>query len=258
MKGEPYVLPRMKCPNCRTESEGRFCPSCGTPLAGSQCPSCKAPLQAGARFCTQCGKSVRGGKTATSASQLPWIIAGAALIVAIAAVLLPGIRGAPAQPAGGEAPFASGGGNGSPPPLSGTPREQADRLFNRIMQERSQGNEEQARFFVPMAVQAYQSSQPLDADGLYHLSLIHAVGGDYASAKQVAEQILASSPNHLLGLAALAEATAGLGDNAAARTAWQNFLSNLKSEKAKNLPEYLDHSRILEQYEIDARTKGGG
>ena len=247
----------MKCPSCGKESDGRYCPSCGAPLGSGHCASCNAKLQPGARFCTQCGVSVRTGRTHARATQLPWIIAGAAIVVAILAVLLPSIRGtSSATTAGGTAPFA-GGGSGSPPPLTGTPREQADRLFNRIMQERSQGNDQQARFFVPMAVQAYQASEPLDADGRYHLSLIHTVGGDFAAARQAAEQILSASPNHLLGLAALAEAAAATGDTVAASAAWRRFLEHLAEEKAKNLPEYLDHARILEQYEADARAKAG-
>ncbi len=197
------------------------------------------------------------------ASQLPWIVAGAAILVAIVAVMLPTIRGTTGAATNGaaqmaDAPFAGGAtsgsdGTGQPPPLDGTPRELADRLFNRIMQERSQGNEERAKFFVPMATQAYQNAMPLDADGLYHLSLIQAVGGDFASARKTAQQILDASPTHLLALGALAEASLSAGDSAAARAAWRKFLDNLSSEKAKQLPEYNDHAPILTEYEQTAR-----
>lgn len=248
----------MKCPNCKTESEGRFCSNCGTPLAGATCTTCRAKLAPGARFCTQCGESVHAR---SSYSQLPWIIAGAAIVVAIVALILPGSRRNGAASAPATAPFASMGsaptGNGTPPPLTGTPREQADRLFNRIMQERSAGNEEQAKFFVPMATQAYLAAGPLDNDGLYHLSLIQAVGGDFEGSRSTANEILQSSPNHLLGLAALAEADSGAGDTAGARQAWQRFLDHFDEEKAKDLEEYRDHAPILTQYEEDARRAVG-
>lgn len=237
----------MKCPNCQTESEGRFCASCGTPLGTAKCPSCGAKASAAARFCARCGHSLRGRAPSTT---WPWIIATAAILVAIGALVLPFARRGSSGPVA--APLATGA--GSPlDPLGGTPREQADRLFNRIMQERSQGNEEQAKFFVPMAIQAYDMASPLDADGLYHVSLIHSVGGDYGAGRAVAERILQASPTHLLGLAALAEAALGEGDSAAARGAWSRYLENLDAEKAKALTEYLDHAPILGNYEQDAK-----
>jgi len=249
----------MKCPNCRTESDGRYCPSCGTPL-GSQahCASCGAKLAPGARFCTRCGERAGGGTS--SRISVPWLVAGAAIVVAIVIILLPAVNrgGGTGQAAAPTAPFAGmNAGSGQPPPLAGSLREQADRLFNRIMQEQSNGNTDQARFFVPMATQAYQSSEPLDADGLYHLSLIQAVGGDYAASATTAKRILDASPTHLLGLAALAEASAAGGDSAAARTAWGTFLDNLESERAKSLTEYTDHAPIIETYEATARTMTG-
>jgi hypothetical protein len=146
---------------------------------------------------------------------------------------------------------------GQPPPLTGTPREQADRLFDRIMRELAAGNADEARFFVPMAVQAYQAAEPLDADGLYHLSLIQTAGQDYAAGRATAERILEASPTHLLALAALAEAALGAGDTAAARDAYTRYLDNLESERTKQLVEYLDHSPILGQYADDARLMAG-
>jgi predicted nucleic acid-binding Zn ribbon protein len=249
----------MKCPNCGTRSEGKFCQSCGTPLAvPGHCASCGAKLDPGARFCTRCGEAVGGRRSNLS---LPWLVAGGAIIVAIIVILLPVIRGesTTAGAPSPTAPFAGtmGSGSGTPPPLSGSPREQADRLFNRIMEAQSAGNMDEARMFLPMAIQAYEMVEPLDTDGLYHLSLIHGVAGDHAAAIAVANRILEQAPTHLLGLAALAEASTASGDTAAAASAWNTFLDNLESERAKPVQEYTDHARILTTYEQSARQATG-
>ena len=252
----------MQCPNCKTESKGRFCPSCGTPLGGAACPACGAGLAPGARFCTQCGRPAQGGGRAGSTVPLSWVVAAAAILVAVVAFLVPRGGGSAAAP-GGAAPFAgTTGGNAAGAsavdPLSGTPREQADRLFDRIMRESSNGNVDQARFFTPMAIQAYGMAEPLDADGLYHLSLVQAVAGDFNASQATAQRILDAMPTHLLGLAALAEAALGAGDTATGRQAWRTWLDNLLTEKAKGLPEYTDHAPILETYEATARKLLGG
>lgn len=245
----------MKCPSCRKETSGRFCSNCGTPLNAAACPKCGAGLVSGARFCTQCGHGV--GRATVRTTSLPWLVAGAAIIVALFAILLPTMRDSQQPAAPVNAPFATGG-NGSPPPLTGTPREQADRLFGRIMQERENGNLEQARFFAPMAIQAYQAAEPLDDDAFYHLSLIHSVAGDFDAARRTAEQILSQNPNHLLGLAALAEAQTGSGDLAGARETWQRYLDHLETERVKPLTEYQAHAPVLDIYAQQARESVGG
>lgn len=246
----------MRCPNCSTDSDGRFCPSCGTPLADAKCRACKARLVPGARFCTQCGEAVA---TTAPAGRLPWIVAAAAIVILIIVLVRPAFESSRTPPAGAAAlaPFA-GAGDGAPPPLTGTPREQADRLFNRVMQEREAGNTERATFFMPMAITAYEQAAPLDHDGLYHLSILQTAAGDYAGARSNAEQILGDAPNHLLGLAAAAEAAGAAGDMDDARGFWQRFLDAFDTEKDKPLQEYLDHARILPQYRQDALEVVGG
>jgi tetratricopeptide (TPR) repeat protein len=217
---------------------------------------CGAALIAGATFCTRCGESVQVRK----ASNLPWYVAGAALVGLIVVLLLPMLRESPAQVGGvgALAPPLAADGTGAPPPLTGTPREQADRLFNRIMQEREAGNLEQAAFFLPMAISAYQQASPLDADGLYHLSMLQTASMDFAAGLQTARSLLEMAPDHLLALATAADAATEAGDSAAARGYWQRFLDVFDAEKDKPLQEYLDHARVLPEYLTVARTFVGG
>ncbi len=188
-------------------------------------------------------------------SRLPWFIAAAGMLLALAVWMWSQMGNESTTAA--NAPFADAAATGAPPPLSGSPREQADRLFNRIMQEREAGNVDQARFFTPMAIQAYEAAEPLDADGFYHLSLIHGVAGDFDAAQRTAQQILSLEPTHLLGLAALAEAAQAAGDEAAATDAWRRYLDAYESEKALQKTEYIDHATMLTRYEADARARLG-
>jgi tetratricopeptide (TPR) repeat protein len=265
----------MNCPDCGADVSGRFCSSCGASLEKGTCASCGAQLLPGARFCNQCGNAAARGTgvqpvapSMRGATSLPWYLLAVSL-VAIIVLMFAWLRqrGAPELTATATAPVTRmgvGGAQpsptGTPPPLTGTPREQADRLFNRIMTTISEGDTTNARFFTPMAIQAYQMAEPLDADGLYHLALIHDVAGDYTSGRAAAERILDASPNHLLGLAAAAEAAERAGDGAAARSYYQRFIAAYDAERARGLPEYQDHEQILPKHLASARraTATGG
>lgn len=177
---------------------------------------------------------------------------GLIIIVLLVPMLRGGDDGLPAGVPLGEAPGAA------PPPLTGTPREQADRLFNRIMAAREQGDLEEARFFAPMGIQAYQAAEPLDADGLYHLATIQVVAGDHAAALATADRILTANPNHLLGLAVAAEASELAGDTATAGAFHRRFLDAYDTEIARGLPEYQGHSSILPEYRAAAERATGG
>jgi tetratricopeptide (TPR) repeat protein len=250
----------MKCPNCGTDSNGAFCSECGTPLKGAKCRSCNAPLTSGANYCTSCGTAVRGGQSAGGVTAPVWYVAGAALVVLIAVVLLWPRGGSNAAESDGRMPIsqipepaADPSAEGAPPPLTGTPREQADRLFNRIMTEQAGGDTTQAKFFVPMALQAYDMAGELDGDGLYHLSLLHALGGDFPSARSTAEKILATSPTHLLALSAAGNAARDQGDQAAAKKYYQRFLAAYDTESTRtDIPEYRDHGRAFPDLKAEA------
>jgi hypothetical protein len=208
----------------------RFCNSCGTPVAKAT----RAPAHAGG--------------SRPDRSNLPWYVAGGVLLVVIV-VLVASMWSGDEIPAPGTAPFmGSPAAPGTPPPLNGTPRELADRLFNRIMGAREQGDMATAQQFAPMGIQAYEGAEPLDDDGLYHLAVIHNVAGNHEEGRAIAERILAGNPNHLLALAAAAEAMEGAGDQAAALRYHKRFVDAYNSEIGRALPEYLDHARIIPEY----------
>ncbi|MEO5511687.1 MAG: zinc ribbon domain-containing protein [Longimicrobiales bacterium] len=239
----------MKCPSCGTETTGRFCPECGTPLSDAKCARCSATLVPGARFCTQCGHAARasglGGHTG-------WYVAAGVLVVMIGLVWIL-VASDRAKTAATGTNAGAGSTNGSPPPLTGTPREQADRLFNRIMSERESGDTAKARTFLPMGIQAYKQAGELEADGMYHLALLQASAGQTADAIATAEQMLKADPKNLLALGAAAEAAEGAGDGVAAASYYSRFLAAYPAEKTRSSAEYLDHAKILPLYEQAAR-----
>jgi tetratricopeptide (TPR) repeat protein len=246
----------MECPVCQTTVSGTFCPSCGAPGSGARCKACEGALLAGANFCTGCGTAVRA-----AASPLPWYVAGVSLTALIAVLLFPALRpGGRATPdfgALGPAAAAMAEGGAMPnraPPLTGTPREQADRLFNRVMQAQAQADTQQIAFFLPMAVLAYQQVGDLDTDGLYHLSVLETAAGQAASGLASAEQILDTHPDHLLGLAAAAQAADALGKPAVARRYYERLLERYEAERGKPFPEYQDHGPVLPSYRQEAEA----
>src|SRR5690606_19312180 len=242
----------MRCPVCQSEGQGAYCAACGAPLEGAPCPGCQAPLVPGAQYCVACGRPVRA-----AASNLPWYIAGAALVALVAVVLAVVLRSAQPAPEAGPAiaaaPATDGSSMPAAPPLTGTPREQADRLFNRIMQASAAGDSAEVSFFLPMALAAYRQAGPLDADGLYHLSVLEVAAGDPAAARATAERILETEPDHLLGLAAAARAARDAGENAAARRYYGRLLEVYDAQRQRALPEYGDHAAILPLYQEEAR-----
>src|SRR5690606_19797588 len=130
-------------------------------------------------------------------------------------------EGAATAPAG----IAMPPGAGRPPDISGmTPIEQADALYTRVMTAVETGDEATVQGFLPMALMAYEQARPLNSDGLYHLATLQRAAGDFQGSAATAAEGLATTPDHLLLLAAAGEAAEGLGDDAAARSHWQRFL----------------------------------
>ena len=135
----------------------------------------------------------------------------------------------------------------------------ADQLFNRAMMAHETGQTQQAAVFMPEAISAYQKLEPLDADGLFHLALLQLADGDAPGSRATSERILATSPDHLLGLAAAAQASETLAPNDAKRY-WQHYLEVYNDQQGME-PEYGHHQQMFPMLgrrasEFIARTPG--
>ncbi|MGQ0539582.1 MAG: hypothetical protein ACT4R6_11580 [Gemmatimonadaceae bacterium] len=122
-----------------------------------------------------------------------------------------------------------------------SPRERADRLFDRVMRLETEGKNDSARFFAGMAINAYESMQPLDAHLRYDLGRVAAAVANLDLAQAQADSILATRPGHLLGLILAARVAQQRGDPRAARALWSRLLSAEASERSAALEEYRLH-----------------
>ena len=265
---------RPLCPACDRPATGNFCQHCGAALGGRFCNQCGEKVAAGAKFCNQCGSQVSGAGTGAagvvapagarreiaaslvSGQNLPWWIAGGAMFILILFVGMSMVRPAgpapAATPAGGVAPPATAGGGVAPDISNLTPIEAATRLYNRVMGAISAGDSAQAQAFLPMAIAAYQRARPLDNDGLFHLSMLNRTAMNLEAALSQALEILEDDPNHLLGLAAAAEAAIELGELEEAERHYRQLLAVYDQEVQRALPEYGDHRQIVDVLRQDA------
>lgn len=252
------------CPACGAAASGKFCSQCGASLEPRACNACGNQVPAGGRFCNMCGTPVPGAPAAPAAAKrkgkgapapepapapapgkLPWVVAGAALVALALAFVIPRF-GADPEPPLPAAPPPPAAGNPAAVDLSSmTPREAADRLFDRVMQAVSRGDTTEARRFAPMALSAYGMVQDLDTDGRYHMAAIHLVNGQPAEARATSQSILDEIPSHLFGLFTAAEAEQMLGNPDSADELYQRFLDSYEAEVAAGRPEYEAHAAIL-------------
>jgi len=258
----PSTGAQANCPSCGEPATGHFCSSCGSPLAGARCAACATILTPGAKFCHRCGNAAGasgGAHAGAGATTLPWAIAGIALIAFVG--LLAGQRfrstlpvdaaqaqaqaqGSPqgGDAEGGPAPDPSAAGARAPDISSMSPRERANRLFDRIMRLDTKGKKDSVQFFAPMAISAFQMIPNPDADTRFDMGRIAEVAGALPAAKIEADSILASQPTHLLGLVLAMQVARASGDSAGASVFRAKLRAAQKSELAKKLPEYDRHS----------------
>ncbi len=245
-----------QCPACGQAASGKFCNHCGAALTNPSCRGCGSSVGPGDRFCHKCGLAV-GGSTETR-QMLPWLVAGAAVVILVLVVIVrfTGSQ-SPANVANPQAGAPTTGG-GMVDLSQMTPREAADRLFDRIMMAHEQGNTEQVNFFLPMAIQSYQMLGQKDADAHYHLGLIHTVAGEADGALAQADSIALGAPNHLFASMLRATASQIKGDSVALRDAYRSFLTSYDGEIATGKPEYGAHQNAIEAFrdEADASVRG--
>lgn len=179
---------------------------------------------------------------------------GAALLFGILAVVIRGGSGAPpaASPAPA-APFASEEGGGPPPDISTmTPRERFDRLYNRIMRASEAGDQQTVATFTPMALQAYEQLDSVDADARFHLATLKLHTGDVAGATAIADTLLRENPDHLFGYVIRGTVARWEKNDAAMAKAYGEFLARYDKEIAANRIEYTDHKRMLDDFRQSA------
>ncbi len=248
----------MKCPSCGVAVEGgRFCASCGATLGTPHCPGCGHQPPAEARFCNQCGTAMGGApaRGGNSGNQIAWWMAGALLLGLILVIAYPvyGPGRAALPPPVAAGPVAGPAGVDL---SSMTPREAADRLFNRVMTAVSADDATEVTSFMPMAIRAFELAEPLDTDGKFHLVLLRLTGQFNAEALEGAEEILSEQPNHLLGLAMAGDASLALGDSASARAFYGRWLDAFETERSKDLLEYRDHAPMFPEMQLKAEALG--
>lgn len=255
----------MHCTQCGQAGDGSFCGGCGSTLVPLNCPSCNSENPQGRRFCGSCGAPLQrapAAPTGVGASSVPdgraaWWVAGVLLVVllSVGGWSLLSDSGS-ATPASAGFPAPQPGALGPAPNIdlnAMTPREAADRLFNRVMGALAQRDTMEVINFLPMAIDAYEIARPLDLDGLFHLSLLQRAGMRYEEALATAQEALAEDPDHLLNLSAAAEAARELGMDDLAAEYFGHVIEVWDQERARtDRPEYDEHAPLLPSILTDA------
>jgi hypothetical protein len=223
------------------------------------CHACGATLSDGARYCHKCGASTQAPATGWRVG-LPWGIAGLAVGALIGVLAMRGSGGAAgsAAPDTPVAPFAGGGttgGVGAPDISQMSPEERAQRLFDRVMRLDEAGKSDSVQFFLPMALGAYQQLPALSLDAHFDVGLLKLAGGDAAGALAEADTIHREIPTHLFADLLRARAFEAQRNTRGARAAYQSFLKNEASERARRRPEYADRSGLLDAFHSEAVTR---
>jgi hypothetical protein len=284
----PAAAPPASAPGTAAAEPGarpRFCSECGAQQSpGAQfCHRCGAAVAPGA---AAAGAPAPRGADRGLAGVMPWAVAFVALL-ALAAMAagrnigaskggaldaplnaLPqaalgegpgGVASGAAPPGAGApaAPFAGGAGGaagGRAPDLSAmTPREIADRLFDRVMRlsaGSTKAESDSAQFFATMALQQYarmpELGVPLDADLRYDMGRIAEVAGRADVAAAQADTILREQPTHLLGLVLAIKAASLQGDAAKAADARRRLAAAAPAERARGIEEYQRHGNDID------------
>ena len=260
----------VRCPSCGTRGSGSFCSQCGASLTTSKggtaanCGACGAELAAGTMFCGECGGPTGARSAKPLSARLPWIVSAAALVIfsGLIAWLVQGgssarqgddpITGGIGAP-GGAAPTGGTGTMLTPEQLAAmSPREAADRLFDRAMREH-EGGSEQGAFFSQMAIDAYGGLPPaeMDPDAYFHIGLLRLLQGDAAAAREVSDAMLVDNPNQLYGLLIGARAAALEGNSESEAEYLQRTREAIAGGESLDDPVYSGHRPFIESQLAD-------
>ena len=127
-----------------------------------------------------------------------------------------------------------------------TPRQAADRLFNRVMAADERGDTAQVQQFAPMALKAYQLVERPDSDAHFHIGLIALALDDLDEVRKQIANLKQDSADHLLGLALAYDVAKRDGDNKSASDILARFAAAYDTEMRRGKSEYQAH-----QYTID-------
>jgi hypothetical protein len=188
-----------------------------------------------------------------AARYVPWGVTGLFVTLAITYLIAtrddataPQAGGSDAAPTSETRAPATPNPSGAPDISSMSPRERADRLYDRIMRYSEEGKTDSLTFFAPMAMTTFQSlGKELDLDARYDYGRVASETGHLDVARAEADTILVQVPTHLLGLALKARTAVKRGDVRTAKIAWAAFLAVREAEVAKKLPEYQAHANDI-------------
>jgi hypothetical protein len=186
-------------------------------------------------------------------------VAGTAVAVLIVVLVARSNSPSP-TPAGAIPPSVTGtsGGAAAMTDISNmTPRERADRLFDRVMRASARGDSGEIRFFAPMAIQSYGLLESLDPDARYHVGLLEAETGNLSGLLAQADTLERAIAGHLFVILLRAEAAKRSGDTAELNRLYRRFLDAYEREVATGKQEYADHQTALDGFRGAARAALG-
>lgn len=132
--------------------------------------------------------------------------------------------------------------------------ERANRLFNRVMLFNERGKTDSARFFAPMAIQAYEMMGPVDAHVRYDIGVISMAAGDLVRARAEADTILTSRATHLLGLVLAIRASDQSRDAAASARFSARLVAAAPAERSA-VKEYAEPARDIDDAVAKASSR---
>ena len=125
------------------------------------------------------------------------------------------------------------------------------------MMASERGDRDEVIRFLPMALQAYDMVPELDADAHYHLGLMHAAAGDYASARTQSAILRQYAPKHLLAMLLEHDDAVQAGDTAAAARIEAEFAEAYFTEMSNPRPEYEAHRNSIDGFRGRIANPGG-